>query len=196
MKNNTVQHILAPVDFSVYSMKISQVACALAATHRADLTLLYVMDVSEFLLPENRLTPELLPEMVSAFEGSLEKQAQILTDTFDVHVHTQVVCGFLVGEVLEYVRHHRVDMIVSGIADHPTNATAASASTILRLASQTSCPVWGLVDKRYYSLSSKASLIRKKILLHQAVKNVKVHQVRSTPDLIIGKSRMAEVVVN
>src|SRR5690348_8473228 len=130
MKNLIIKNILVPVDFSEYSRRITLVAGALGATHKAEVTLLYVMDVARFLFPENRLTPELLPELVSIFNANLEKQAQTLRDTFDVQVHIQVLSGCLVDEIFEFVRLHRVDMIVSGIADHPADSAAASASTI------------------------------------------------------------------
>lgn len=194
MKNTIMQNILVPVDFSEYSRRITQIAGAVGATHKAEVTLLYVMDTAQFLFPENRLTPELLPELASTFNANLQKQAQTLRDTFDVPVNVQILSGCLIDEILSFVRFHRVDMIVSGIADRPSDSTTASASIILRLASATPCPVWGLVDSKYYRpLSGKAGLIRTKIVLHEPVKKVKIRRARSASEMLIAKSRMTEV---
>jgi len=193
MKRNTEPSILVPVDFSIYSQKITQVAGALGATHKARVTLLYVVDTTRFVLPENKLTPGLLPELVSIFEASLEKQAQVLVDTFQVQVSTRVAYGSPVDEILKFVHYHPIDMIVSGIADLETDPKTASASTIVRLAAQASCPVWGLVHSRPEGrVLNKASLIRTKIRLHERIKKLKIRSVRPPVELAGVQSSFTE----
>ena len=165
MKKTEDQHILLPVDLSAHSVKTMHVAGALCAENRAHLMLLYVKELSPFLISEDRTTPNLLQELLEVAIKNLKKQAETISETYGVSVDSYVVCGSTSQEILGFISSHPTDIVISGLAEPNT---ASQATTMLRVASFAPCPVLGLSDQGSDSnISSRESLIRKKIRLHE-----------------------------
>jgi nucleotide-binding universal stress UspA family protein len=163
-----IRNVLVLIDFSRRAVKTLHVTAPLCAKKDAHLTMLYVLTASEFMLPENKLTPILLPELIGVANESLRKQASSLSKSYKVSVDLHVAWGDTTEEALRFIRNNNVDVVVSGIAEDHNASASTKGSIALRVAKRTSCPVLSLDHvQKYNPSSSVVSLIQTKIKLHE-----------------------------
>jgi nucleotide-binding universal stress UspA family protein len=164
---NEIKNVLVATDFSAYATRTQHAAGTLCAQNECHITLLYVLETSPYLFPENRLTPTLLPELVSVADENLRKRANILSRQYGIPVNAQVVCGSPADEILRVVKAENADMVITGIDDKQAGESVRKAIA-RRIAARTECPVLALDDtKEINTLSEKASVINTKIKLYE-----------------------------
>ncbi|HEY3404964.1 MAG TPA: universal stress protein [Ohtaekwangia sp.] len=161
-----VKKILVATDFSAYATRTQHAAGSLCEESEFRITLLYVLDTSTFLFPENRLTPNLLPELVKVASINLKKQAKLLSNRYGIPVDFQVACGNPAQEILKIIEHDHTDMVITAIDE---NQSSESPHKVIarRIAAKTNCPVLTLYSTRASGPFGMTNVIRKKIGLFE-----------------------------
>ncbi|MBT1689462.1 universal stress protein [Dawidia soli] len=163
-----IRNVLVPVDFSPHATKTLHAAAAFCIRNDARLTLLYVMETSAFVFPENRLTPSLLPQLVGAADQSLKKQARLLVDTYGVTVDVRVVCGEVAEEIIRFADTAGMDVVIAGMAREHVTSQPPHRSIERRIASRADCPVLTLsATRKKVPVSGTAGLVKAKIKLYE-----------------------------
>ncbi|MBT1708402.1 universal stress protein [Fulvivirgaceae bacterium PWU5] len=174
---NEIKNVLVATDFSAYATRTQHAAGTLCAQNDSRITLLYVLETSPYLIPENRLTPTLLPELASIADENLRKRAKILSQQYGIAVDAQVVCGNSADEILKVVKAENADIVITGIEERHAGDSSRKAIA-RRVAARTACPVLALDDtKEVSTLSDAASVINTKIKLYEGEAS---HRIRAT----------------
>lgn len=157
-----VKKILIATDFSAYASRTQQAAGSLCAENQFHITLLYVLDTSALLFPKNRLTPNLLPDLVKVASINLEKQAKSLSKQYGIPVDAHVACGNTAQEILKVVEKDQTDMVITALEENQPNNTPRKVIAH-RIASRTNCPVLTLHSSRDSGAFGVMNVVREKI---------------------------------
>ena len=109
--------ILAPVDFSAHSDEALRVACAMAETFSAPLTLVNVFSPPIYPLPEGAFVamPAAYAEVLAATNKRLEEAAAALKREHEtIAIDTRTLEGVPFREIVGFARKHAFDLIVMG----------------------------------------------------------------------------------
>lgn len=109
-----IHRILAPVDFSEYSANGVAHARELAATYRAGLDVLHVIEQPAFPAMYGAVMHELYGEVPDVNQDALEALQHLLAqaDGPDVEMGLHVVQGRAAKEILQFIEDHDVDLVV------------------------------------------------------------------------------------
>ena len=119
--------LLVPLADNAETDQALDVACRLAAEHRASITAVAVIEVPP-VLP---LTAHMIEE--EAHAKLLLRRAENVGETYGVNVVGCVVRGREAGEVLaEKAAVRRVDLVVIGARRHPRKPFGHTVETVLR----------------------------------------------------------------
>jgi nucleotide-binding universal stress UspA family protein len=111
------QKLLAPIDFSPHSDEALRVACQLAETFEAPLTLVHVFAAPAYPMPDGSVisSPSKYADLVAAANTQLEKVvATIRRDHNAVRVDARTLEGVAFREIIAYARKSDTDLIVMG----------------------------------------------------------------------------------
>ncbi len=109
--------MLVPVDFSAHSDEALRVACAMAETFGASLTLVNVFSPPIYPTPEGAYValPATYAEIVSATNQRLEEMAgQVKRDHAGLAVDSRTLEGVPFREIVGFAKKHDFDLIVMG----------------------------------------------------------------------------------
>ena len=119
--------ILVPLADNAETDQALDVACRLAAEHRASITAVAVIEVPP-VLP---LTAHMDDEEAGA--KPLRRRAESVGDSYGIDVTVRVVRGREAGEVLaQEAAAHRVDLVVVGARRHRRRPFGHTVETLLR----------------------------------------------------------------
>jgi len=132
-------HILVPVDFTTRSLRAARAAARVAATTRAETTLLHVIE---------RIDDEKSAELMK-FYSKLEKAAREKLEALlapfagkGLPVRAEIVYGKPVAEILRYAQANRIDLIVMSSHKLPLRGTGESWGTVsYKVGILSRCPV-------------------------------------------------------
>ena len=138
-----IKSILVPVDFSAHSTRALEYAVDLAHRYEASLEIVYVYQAIAFAMPEGYIlvTPDQLAEILSRFQLQLEAVKRHAIANGVPNVHTALLQGDPIQEIVQRVGDREHDLIVMGT----TGRTGVKrvflgsvAENVVRLAT---CPV-------------------------------------------------------
>ncbi len=139
-----IQRILAPIDFSEHAARSLAHARELAATYRAKLGLLHVIEEPTFPAMYGAVMHELYGKIPDVNQDALEALQQLLTQAEgpDVETGLHVVKGHAGAEILRFAEEHDVDLIVLSSHGLTGLERLLLGSVAEKVTRQAPCPVF------------------------------------------------------
>ncbi len=138
-----IRRILAPIDFSEHAAQSLAYAREIAATYRAKLGLLHVIEEPTFPAMYGAVMHELYGKIPDVNQQALEALQRLLADADgpDVETGLHVVKGHAAAEVLRFAEEHDVDLIVMSSHGLTGLEHLLLGSVAEKVARQAPCPV-------------------------------------------------------
>jgi nucleotide-binding universal stress UspA family protein len=135
--------ILVPVDFSIHSAEATRVAADLAKHFDASLTVAYVYDPLAFALPDAfAMVPQTeIDRLLDAFRAQLAQSQRQAVDAGAPHVETELLQGFVSGEIVQFANRGEFDLIVMGTHGRTGMQHLVLGSVAERVVRLARCPV-------------------------------------------------------
>ncbi len=110
------QKILVPIDFSTHAHRALEVACQLAVSFEASLTLFHAYVIPSFPLPEGYVlaSAETVAELMDKTQTAMSEARDRARALGVVRVETQVNEGAAFAEIVRVARENAHDLIVLG----------------------------------------------------------------------------------
>ena len=132
--------ILLATDFSKWALRAEDYACCLAATWRATLTVLNVLEFPPGMNPEYPVNQVYLGELMKAGAKQLV-ELKARASARGISVHTRVATGIPCEEVLAAVKAEDSDLVIVGTKGKSGLAHVLLGSTAERVIRTSPCPV-------------------------------------------------------
>jgi len=141
----TINNILCPVDYSVFSEKALTYAIELATRFQAKLYLLHVLDIRfldvnnpelPYIPPANSISAETIDMLKSRLLKSVNEETQ-----GKISVEAVVVQGVPFAEIIRTAKELHIDLIVIGTHGRTGLAHAVMGSVAEKVVRKAPCPV-------------------------------------------------------
>lgn len=132
--------ILLATDFSKWALRAEEYACCLAATWRATLTVLTVLEFPPGMNPEYPVNQAYLSELMKAGARQLV-DLKARASARGIVLHTRIATGIPCEEVLSAVEAEDSDLVVVGTKGKSGLAHVLLGSTAERIIRTAPCPV-------------------------------------------------------
>ncbi|HTV24893.1 MAG TPA: universal stress protein [Polyangiaceae bacterium] len=140
---SSYEKILVPVDFSTHSAQATRVAADLARRFDAALTLAYVYDPLAYALPDGfaMVGQTEVDRLLDAFRAQLAQNKRQALEAGAPRVDTQLLQGFVSGEIVEFANRGQFDLIVMGTHGRTGMQHLVMGSVAERVVRLAQCPV-------------------------------------------------------
>ena len=138
-----IRHVLAPTDFSEFSLRAIEYAFAWAVKFRAKLLLLHVVELPAYSM-QPYTTADLIPALLEELEREATMQlAQLLPDpgAANIEVTRCVEVGVPYEKIIETAAHEQVDLIVMATHGRTGLSHFIMGSVAERVVHLAPCPV-------------------------------------------------------
>ena len=110
------EKLLVPVDFSAHAEEAMRTAADLSRRYSASITIAYVYEPMQYVLPEGFLvyTPEQVNVLTTGFRERLARAERHLVELGAANVHTELLQGAVAREIVDYAKSGGFDLIVMG----------------------------------------------------------------------------------
>jgi universal stress protein A len=110
------EKLLVPVDFSLHAEEAMRTAADLSSRYGASITLAYVYEPMQYVLPEGFLvyTPDQVNMLTAGFRERLARSEQHLVELGAASVQTELLQGPVAREIVDYATSGGFDLIVMG----------------------------------------------------------------------------------
>ncbi|SPP63064.1 universal stress protein [Nitrospira lenta] len=132
--------VFLATDFSKWALRAEEYACCLAATWRATLTVLTVLEFPPGINPEYPVNQVYLSELMKAGAKQLV-ELKARASSRGIALHTRIATGIPCEEVLAAVKAEDSDLVVVGTKGKSGLAHVLLGSTAERVIRTASCPV-------------------------------------------------------
>jgi universal stress protein A len=140
----SIRRILFPTDFSEPAQHAQQYAAALAERFGAELHVLHVIPpipASASESPSSWAAPQFDPQIeIDAMKEKLTRELGSDGKTKFQTIHA-VEMGFAVDEILKYVNHNEIDIVIVGTHGHTGLSRLLLGSVAEKLVRSCTCPV-------------------------------------------------------
>lgn len=141
----TINNILCPIDYSVYSEKALSYAIELATRFQSKLYLLHVLDI-RFLDVNNPELPYIPPANIVNEETTNMLKSRLLKSVNEetqgkISVEAIVVQGVPFAEIIRAAKDYNADLIVIGTHGRTGLAHAVMGSVAEKVVRKSPCPV-------------------------------------------------------
>lgn len=146
----SINRILVPIDFSVYSENALKLAVILAKSFKAQIDLIHVVTPvyvginDADLLPSNDM---FYFRLLKASESNLNKMAKKIIGNNPIKVNSKSYLDIVHRAILNHSRKAKTDLIVMGTHGTSGFMEFFSGSNAFRVVSETNCPVITLQNK-------------------------------------------------
>lgn len=147
--------ILLATDFSKWALRAEEYACCLAATWRATLTVLTVLEFPPGMNPEYPVNQVYLGELMKAGAKQLV-ELKARASSRGIALHTRIATGIPCEEVLAAVKAEDSDLVVVGTKGKSGLEHVLLGSTAERVIRTAPCPVLTVRMDREELLSGEA----------------------------------------
>lgn len=132
--------ILLATDFSKWALRAEEYACCLAATWRATLTVLNVLEFPPGMNPEYPVNQVYLGELMKSGAKQLV-ELKTRASARGIPVHTRIATGIPCEEILAAVKAEDSDVVIVGTKGKSGLAHVLLGSTAERVVRTSPCPV-------------------------------------------------------
>ncbi|HEV8504255.1 MAG TPA: universal stress protein, partial [Chitinophagaceae bacterium] len=142
MKNNSISHILVPLDFSEGSLNALETAIALAKQQKAKITLLNVVDSSLIFGFKGAfyISEKTIDSMVDVSDGMLNPLLANLKE-HELECTSEIKVGLVPQAIIKTASDNDVDLIIMGTHGASGVREFFIGSTAQQVIKITSCPV-------------------------------------------------------
>jgi nucleotide-binding universal stress UspA family protein len=137
------QKILVPVDFALHSAEAMRRAVDLAQHYSASLTLVYVYEPLDYVLPEGYAlyTPDQVGRLMEDFRERLRASVRDVEAMGFSHIDSQVLTGPASVEIVDFAQDKGFDLIVMGTHGRKGLSHFLMGSVAERVLRTAHCPV-------------------------------------------------------
>jgi nucleotide-binding universal stress UspA family protein len=135
--------LLVPVDFSVHSAEAIRVAVELAKRFEGSLKLVHVYDPLVYSLPDGFvfLPQYQIDQLFEALDAQLASSKKLALDAGAPRVETELLKGFVAGEIVDHATRGEFDLIVMGTHGRTGMKHLVIGSIAERVVRLSTCPV-------------------------------------------------------